>query len=244
MTAMWRTEGAEIAYGLCRCGCGEKAPLAPQTHRARGWVKGEPLWFVFGHNMADRDWDGRCNRCLSSDGPFGDRQHICSACRRHASSAKRAERTLERRNLMPPVTCSDCGSLFTEDRRSTRCPPCREANRREMRRRNSVASRGTDPSQRGRQVKSRYGLSPEELGSLLEFQGERCAICGRTADEAGCSVLSVDHCHATGCIRGLLCRACNSGIGQLGDSAKVVKLAFEYLDRSESRPGCGQEETL
>lgn len=36
--------------GLCQCGCGQPTPLAPQTHRARGWVNGEPLRFVHGHH--------------------------------------------------------------------------------------------------------------------------------------------------------------------------------------------------
>lgn len=35
--------------GLCECGCGESAPLAPFSDASRGWVKGEPLRFVHGH---------------------------------------------------------------------------------------------------------------------------------------------------------------------------------------------------
>jgi hypothetical protein len=27
--------------GLCECGCGNHAPIAPQSHTKRGWVKGE-----------------------------------------------------------------------------------------------------------------------------------------------------------------------------------------------------------
>lgn len=34
---------------LCQCGCGEPAPLARQTYAARGWVKDEPIKFVYGH---------------------------------------------------------------------------------------------------------------------------------------------------------------------------------------------------
>ena len=39
-----------IGGALCECGCGEPAPLAIKTDRRRGWVKGEPLRFVYGHN--------------------------------------------------------------------------------------------------------------------------------------------------------------------------------------------------
>jgi hypothetical protein len=36
--------------GLCQCGCGQPAPVAPRTVPSRGWVKGEPRPFRTGHN--------------------------------------------------------------------------------------------------------------------------------------------------------------------------------------------------
>lgn len=38
-----------IEPGYCRCGCGQKTNLAPQTHRKKGWVKGQPLPYLIGH---------------------------------------------------------------------------------------------------------------------------------------------------------------------------------------------------
>jgi len=35
---------------LCECGCGKLAPIAPFSNKRRGWVKGEPLRFIRGHN--------------------------------------------------------------------------------------------------------------------------------------------------------------------------------------------------
>jgi hypothetical protein len=55
--------------------------------------------------------------------------------------------------------------------------------------------------------KSVYGLTPEAYDSLLEKQGGKCAICKQEKP------LCVDHCHATGRVRGLLCRACNFAVG-------------------------------
>lgn len=40
---------AVIKKGLCQCGCGRRAPLAPFSNKKRGWVKGQPLCFVKGH---------------------------------------------------------------------------------------------------------------------------------------------------------------------------------------------------
>jgi hypothetical protein len=41
---------AEIPLGLCQCGCGRPAPIAPDTNRSKGWVKGEALPRVAGHH--------------------------------------------------------------------------------------------------------------------------------------------------------------------------------------------------
>jgi hypothetical protein len=59
----------------------------------------------------------------------------------------------------------------------------------------------------------RYGITPELYSSLLEEQGGKCGICG--SDKAGKKGqrFAVDHDHATGDIRGLLCIACNSHLG-------------------------------
>jgi hypothetical protein len=36
--------------GYCECGCGERTSLAKETATAKGWVKGQPVRFVVGHN--------------------------------------------------------------------------------------------------------------------------------------------------------------------------------------------------
>lgn len=43
-----------IAYGYCHCGCGEKTDISPRTRGARGNVKGQPLFYVNGHNAKTR----------------------------------------------------------------------------------------------------------------------------------------------------------------------------------------------
>jgi hypothetical protein len=41
-----------VAYGFCHCGCGQKTRLAHRNFYQRGWIKGEPLRFISGHNAA------------------------------------------------------------------------------------------------------------------------------------------------------------------------------------------------
>ena len=51
-----------------------------------------------------------------------------------------------------------------------------------------------------------------------------CDICRDPID-----VIHLDHCHATGKVRGLLCRYCNHGLGQFKDSISRLLNAAEYL---------------
>ena len=56
---------------------------------------------------------------------------------------------------------------------------------------------------------------------------QRCAICGDPpkADKR----LSLDHDHATGLDRGLLCQPCNIGLGQFRDDPHRLLSAVVYL---------------
>ncbi|MEV6553927.1 endonuclease domain-containing protein [Streptomyces sp. NPDC051597] len=76
-------------------------------------------------------------------------------------------------------------------------------------------------------VRATYGLLPGEYDRLFRLQGGRCAICGGTRKQR----LSVDHCHKSQLVRGLLCRMCN---GRLLTAAKdrpgVLRAAAQYLD--------------
>ena len=64
----------------------------------------------------------------------------------------------------------------------------------------------------------------------FEEQNNQCAICGIVFTENGRAMPLVDHCHKTNLIRGVLCVKCNTGIGQLRDSAEIVAKALEYLE--------------
>lgn len=78
--------------------------------------------------------------------------------------------------------------------------------------------------ERRRHLQRFYGISVEDFDSLFRNQGERCACC-RTSqpDKRG---WCVDHDHATGKIRGILCNRCNASIGLNGDSLEKVELAL------------------
>jgi hypothetical protein len=81
-----------------------------------------------------------------------------------------------------------------------------------------------------------YGLSVADYDALLRAQGGVCAVCGRDEPNAHGRTgkqfaLAVDHCHATGKVRGLLCQKCNRAIGLLGDDPVLMRRAISYLLR-------------
>lgn len=45
---------AKPRSGLCECGCGQPTRIAPSSWASRGWIKGEPVRFVSGHNAKAR----------------------------------------------------------------------------------------------------------------------------------------------------------------------------------------------
>lgn len=73
----------------------------------------------------------------------------------------------------------------------------------------------------------RYKLSPGQFVAMAKAQNMGCAICGVTPPIVG--KLVVDHNHATGEIRGLLCRKCNLGLGTFQDNPHLLNRASEYL---------------
>jgi hypothetical protein len=79
----------------------------------------------------------------------------------------------------------------------------------------------------------RYGLESSDYHRMLHEQGGLCAIC-REVGAAGRGILrklAVDHCHATGRVRGLLCHRCNGALGMMLDNVDVMKRAVVYLER-------------
>lgn len=80
-------------------------------------------------------------------------------------------------------------------------------------------------------LKAKYGIEFSDYQKMLEQQGGKCAICGGDGGVGNSELFSlfVDHCHATGRIRGLLCMKCNSGLGYFEDNKMRLESAIKYL---------------
>lgn len=84
----------------------------------------------------------------------------------------------------------------------------------------------TTPEMRRRwNLMTRYGLTPGQIVTMLETQGGVCAVCGKEPTNP-----RIDHDHATGKVRGILCHRCNLLIAGMDDAAWLQK-ALAYLEK-------------
>ncbi|MDB9868958.1 endonuclease VII domain-containing protein [Pseudomonadales bacterium] len=80
--------------------------------------------------------------------------------------------------------------------------------------------------------KKRFGVDQDMYKKILKQQKYLCAICRKeesTKRKDRLISLSIDHCHETGSIRGLLCRRCNVALGLAKDNADILIKAANYL---------------
>lgn len=72
-----------------------------------------------------------------------------------------------------------------------------------------------------------YGITMDIKNKMRDEQQNKCGICRREFEDDKSAY--VDHCHATKQVRGLLCHACNTGLGMFKDSIDALQTAIAYL---------------
>lgn len=83
-------------------------------------------------------------------------------------------------------------------------------------------------------LRKQFGITIHKYNEMLTAQNGTCAICFGTEKSVAHTSkkrrnLTVDHCHKTGKVRGLLCSCCNRGIGSFYDEINRLKSAIAYL---------------
>lgn len=141
----------------------------------------------------------------------------------------------------PAVHCKDCGIELNDTNRhfkkanftlpTNRCRECwnkyqceytkeRRVENEEFRNKLSAHTRKST-------LKAKYGITEEQYQEMHRIQGGVCAICKFPCSSG--DKLSVDHCHKTGEIRGLLCKSCNIAIAAVDESEDVIYSMLDYL---------------
>lgn len=115
--------------------------------------------------------------------------------------------------------CKECDNTRKISWEKVNTPKIKSKNRRQQLRRYWPTSTGAEASKNYQQ--------------LFELQLGKCFICKRHQSEFN-QLLSVDHNHITGEVRGLLCSDCNVGLGCFKDNPTLLNDAANYLRRNSS----------
>lgn len=113
------------------------------------------------------------------------------------------------------------------DGRRARCRPCHI---------DDAAKQASRRLRRDNHYRHKYGISLADYEALNAAQGGLCLSCEQPETAIGnggeVMALAVDHDHATGAIRGLLCRNCNITLGRHDDDPEVFDNLARYLRRA------------
>ena len=152
--------------------------------------------------------------------------------------AKMSATKIENNNLLDESRgflkeCKGCGkrAYHSEDLEAfVKASSCRHGYSRQCK---ECKSKAVSPEKRRElNLQRLYGITLEDYDMMILAQDGKCAICETTSPRGNTGRFHVDHNHDTGEVRGLLCSNCNTGIGLLQDSSKIVLKALNYLERN------------
>lgn len=127
-------------------------------------------------------------------------------------------------NRMWALKCNYCGDEHIQNQREIR------NNARSRQCETFKPSNYTGRNPKDNYLFRTYGITTVEYDEMLEAQNGVCAICGQE-EQVKTRGLSVDHCHETGEVRGLLCSFCNMALGLFKDNPQSLINAVKYLAR-------------
>ena len=108
----------------------------------------------------------------------------------------------------------------------------REANLERYKGLISAWSKANPEKKRGYHLKATYGLTLEERDAMIAAQGGRCGIC--VSDDPGTKrgwQIDADHSSIPAKPRGILCKNCNTSLGNFKHSPELLARAIEWLTK-------------
>lgn len=186
----------------------------------------------------------QCGKTYSNERKWNS--HFCSdKCKERSRGSRsgprvretcaQCDRSLEDKRIDARFCDEKCGDAWRNAKKSAKLREHKVANPRSCK----GCGNAISPERKGHalycsdecKIRSRrhqaYGLTADELTALLA-QHEKCAIC--QTDDWGKRGPQVDHCHATGKVRGILCINCNNGLGRFADDPIRLRAAATYLE--------------
>jgi len=135
--------------------------------------------------------------------PSGNKIYICKICK-----LQRCQKYLAK----DPLKISEKRKLYEQKRK-------RKENYTELR----------DTAVFKNYLRSKFGITLDQYESMVKEQKNLCLICNGIEKDKKKKRLTIDHCHSTNKVRGLLCSACHTLLGMAKDNIEILQAAIEYL---------------
>lgn len=176
----------------------------------------------------------KCEWC--DDGPIPKGRKYCSLkCRNYGTSAKRKAKwgTEGKVCTVCKATVPYEGFAWANGSHTYRRGECRECEQEKRRKHKAKNPQKHKEEHRRAIIKNKYGLSRDDWQRRYDEQNGLCPICKEPID----IFASIDHDHSCcdspsscgQCVRGILCRKCNSGLGYLNDDLSLLENAVAYM---------------
>jgi hypothetical protein len=134
----------------------------------------------------------------------------------------------------------------TKDGLKCRCKACDKENREsnltyhkeyyETRATKSKKYNKRDPNLSAKEINRnnhlmyKYKITQDDYNKMFEEQKGCCLICNKHQNKVD-KPLNIDHSHASGKVRGLLCWECNVALGKFKDNISLLENAISYLQK-------------
>jgi Recombination endonuclease VII len=231
--------------GFCQCGCGEQTRRAKMTDVRRGFIEGEYRRYVRGHQWRrymdqtpDPNPSGLCqcgcgqltllakyNNAVAGTIKGKPSRYLPGHSRIAYPVPPEGSRWCRRcQQIKPDVEFRP--STLGARTRSSLCIVC-------------LKLRESQPDwvlhQKDRKLRTTFGITLADYEAMRLKQGDLCAICKNPEwqkhQNGKVKQLSVDHDHATGKVRGLLCHRCNHALERVDTHSGWLQAAAEYVRR-------------
>lgn len=198
---------------------------------------------------------GWCNAHYLKVRKYGDPHYVakppppvgmktCCQCRETLAAVEFNKHAASKDGLYP--SCRSCTNRGKRDRYAED-PESAKARLRAsyLRRRDKALADGReswakrDPEDsrhkfRAGHLKRKFGITLAQYDDMFAEQQGLCAICQNPEVDVDARTgrlryLAIDHCHASGSVRGLLCRRCNTALGLLEDDRERIRKMLDYL---------------
>lgn len=171
----------------------------------------------------------RCDYCGGEYLPMRADPRAAHYCSSKCKGDDRNGRLAREREASKPAdrACLQCGEMLPQSKKADAVfctEQCQQA---------ATNRKKTPEERRATRLWSKYKITLQDYDDRMRSQGGLCAICLGADPRSKHGFWHVDHDHATGVIRGLLCGPCNTGLGMFLDTPESIESAAVYLRQAQ-----------